>query len=293
MKTNKIAVLGGDGRQSYLIAALSEMGYKVSAYGVNDDGIPNCATLSDALEGASAAVLPFPVTPDGVFLNASCETCNVRLTSLFEELSRNGVSEVLGGGVKDGVHRLAGEFGISVFDYGKNEDVLIKNALCTAEGAIEIAMRELPIYLCGSKAVVIGYGRIGSLLAKRLRALGACVTVAARKSEARALAASDGMDTVRIPDIASALPYADVIFNTVPALILDKRLIALIPKSCLTVDLASAPGGVDFKEAEKAGLKVIWALSLPGKSSPKSAALIIANAANDYLLECGEASTGG
>ena len=66
-------------------------------------------------------------------------------------------------------------------------------------------------------------------------------------------------------------------------MVFNKELLPKLKKDCLIIDLASAPGGVDFNEAKKLGLKVIWALSLPGKCSPKSAALIIGNAVENYL----------
>ena len=41
----------------------------------------------------------------------------------------------------------------------------------TAEGAIQLAMEELPITLHGARVLVIGYGRLGRVLADRLAGL--------------------------------------------------------------------------------------------------------------------------
>ena len=283
MRELKLAVLGGDGRQKYLISALGEMGYTVSAYGVNDGSVPNCDTLAAALDGAYAAVLPFPLTPDGVFLNASCETCNVRLTDLFYEMSAQGIKTAFGGGVKDGVLKIAQTCGVTLTDYGKDENVLVKNALCTAEGAIEIALRELTVNLHGSASAVIGYGRIGSLITSRLKALGSAVTVIARREESLSLAECNGAKAVSLSAFTDAPEKYDVIFNTVPTPLLNKNVLGRLCADTLIIDLASAPGGVDRAEAEALGLKVIWALSLPGKTSPQSAALIIAEAVDKRI----------
>ena len=56
---------------------------------------------------------------------------------------------------------------------------------------------------------------------------------------------------------------------------------------CLVIDLASAPGGVDFAAAEELGVKAIQALSLPGKVAPVTAALAIKAAIYNILTELG------
>lgn len=285
MNTEKIAVLGGDMRQSYLIEALESCGYTVSAYGIKGYATQCEDTLIGAISGADAAVLPYPLSPDGVYLNAICENCNIKLRDLFRAFKSAGVSLVFGGSFKNDISELAGELNIKTVDYGKSEAVLIKNALCTAEGALEIAMRELPINLHGSKSAVLGYGRIGKLLCARLKALGSNVYTVARKPEALSYAEAEGIYAVKMPHIQSAIENADVIFNTAPSMILDLTHLLTLRKDCLIIDLASSPGGVDFNEAERLGLKVIWALSLPGKCSPKSAALIISEAVHEYISQ--------
>ncbi|MBR2473536.1 MAG: dipicolinate synthase subunit DpsA [Clostridia bacterium] len=283
MNSIKIAVLGGDLRQSYIITELIALGYSVSAYGIKGNTQNECASISEALDGADAVILPYPISPDGVFLNAVCEDCNVRLDELFSEIKKKGVRLTFGGGLKSSVNELAEKMELNVTDYGRIEAVMIKNALCTAEGAIEIAMRELPTNLHGLATTVIGYGRIGRLLCHRLKALGCDVCVAARRSEALAAAETEGMRVTSLKALGSSIKKADIIFNTAPSLVLDKHALAVISADCLIIDLASAPGGVDFSEAERLGLKVIWALSLPGKYAPKSAASIICDEVTSHI----------
>ncbi len=286
----KAAVIGGDMRQGYLVNELLSAGYEVSAYGVNGDCPNTFPTLSDALESADAAVLPYPISPDGMYLNAICSTCNIRLDELFKEIHKAGIKTVIGGGFKSTSSSLAKKYGLNIFDYGLSEAVLIKNALCTAEGAIEIAMRELPINIHGSRCAVLGYGRIAKLLAARLKALGSHTVIYARKEEALTLAECEGFDSENFKNLIYGCDGFDIIFNTVPSLVLDKSAIARLKKECLIIDLASSPGGVDFAEVDRLGLKAIWALSLPGKCSPKSAAQIICNAVTSYLSN-GEVSS--
>ena len=280
MYDKKIAVIGGDKRQKYLTDKFTEMGYKAVTFGAKD-AENTAADLNDALTEAYAAVLPFPVSPDGVFLNAYCEDCNIRLSFLFSEIKRCKIQNVFGGLITSPIKTEAEKYGIEIYDYGENEEVKIKNALCTAEGAVEIALRELPFTLSGCNCCILGYGRIGRILAIRLRDFGCKVTVLVRRPESAAAVQCDSIDFSF--NLASATNGADIVFNTVPTVLLKGDILSKIRKKSLIIDLASAPGGVDFAQAETLGLKVIWARSLPGKTAPQTAAGIIADAVSARL----------
>ena len=145
--------------------------------------------------------------------------------------------------------------------------------------------------LDSAKAAVVGYGRIGSLLAEKLRALGADVTVLARRREVLQhaelrhhkgvlLHCKDGYRGLEeIPKDCR------VIFNTVPNRIFTGDALEQIPRDCLFVDLASAPGGIDFVAAEKLGIRAVWATALPGKYSPETAGIMIAETVETILSE--------
>lgn len=283
MNEIKIAVLGGDGRQGFLINELSNCGYSVSSYGVVGKTDCECTSVSEALIDASVVILPFPVSPDGVYLNAVCDECNIKLSDLFDLIRKSRVKTIYGGGIKPSAYAHAKEMGLTLRDYGEIESVKIKNALCTVEGAIEIAMHELPINLSGSSCAVFGYGRIGSLLCKKLKALDSTVYAIARRNETLALAEAEGVIGVPLAYAKGILGACDVIFNTVPAGIIDADMLSALKNDCTVIDLASSPGGVDFKKARELDLNVIWALSLPGKCSPKSAAKIICQAVTDMM----------
>ena len=183
------------------------------------------------------------------------------------------------------------ERGIRSFDYFAREEVQIKNALPTAEGALAIAMNELSTTLSGAKSAVLGYGRIGKILSHKLKALDSDVTVFARKLEDLAYIESYGIKSAQIiskngiNSLESLSAEYDVIFNTVPSCILNKSILVNIPKSSLIIDLASAPGGVDYLAAEQCGLRVIRALSLPGKCAPKTAGTILSDTILEILKE--------
>ena len=71
-------------------------------------------------------------------------------------------------------------------------------------------------------------------------------------------------------------------------MLFDEYMLNKLRKDTLMIDLASKPGGVDFNIAGKLGLKVIWALSLPGKVAPVSSGEIIAGTVLNILKERGK-----
>ena len=133
------------------------------------------------------------------------------------------------------------------------------------EGAIQIALTEMPITLHGSKCLVMGFGRIGKLLAKALHALGANVTVEARKFSDLAWIKAYGYKGFPLNQLKDGISKFDLIINTIPYPILVEDILKNIRDDTLIIDLASKPGGVEFDSAARLGKKVIWALSLPLK----------------------------
>lgn len=164
-------------------------------------------------------------------------------------------------------------------DYGRDERVTARNAVPTAEGAIQIAMEQLNVTLWRSNCLVVGFGRIGKVLARVLHGLGANVTVSARSAADRGLIEALGYEADETGVYSKGLDYACV-FNTVPAPVLPEAQLLRVPRDCLLIDLASRPGGVDFNACRALGLQAVHALSLPGKAAPATAGRIIA----DFIL---------
>lgn len=151
--------------------------------------------------------------------------------------------------------------GYRTVDLLRDPQYLAENANITAHCAVRLAMAKLPVILDGCPVLVIGWGRIGKCLAKLLRAMGAQVTVAARKAADRAMLSALGYDAAVIEALDPSA-YR-VIFNTAP-----QMLLPTCPGNGLKVDLASRLG--------IGGLDVIWARGLPGKDAPESSGELIA-----------------
>jgi len=156
--------------------------------------------------------------------------------------------------------------GYRKLDLLKNEEYLAQNASITADCAVRVAASRMTRIFSGSNALVIGWGRIGKCLAGLLKNIGCSVTVAARKEADRAILAAMGYDVID-PELLTQPDQFQLIFNTAPAPVLDKKHLSRCPNT-LKIDLASRPG--------LEGPDVIWARGLPGLYAPESSGNLIA-----------------
>ena len=139
--------------------------------------------------------------------------------------------------------------------------------------------------LWGTNLLLLGFGPVGQALGVRLAALGANVTVCARRAEQRALAESLGLRGAELARLAALAPAFDTVVNTIPAPVLTAAVLAAQPKGCLIVDLASKPGGTDFAAARRLGHTALHALSLPTVWAPETAGEALARTVQTILQE--------
>lgn len=283
-----ISIIGGDLRQIILADMLQNSGFDTNVYGFekhkSEKKIKNSDSLQNAVS-ASAVILPLPVSYDNLTINAPFSKEPIKIDDIIKNIPDNSI--LLGGKFNDYLLGELDSHKITYCDYFNREELIVQNAVPTAEGAIDIALSEMPITLHSCNALILGYGRIGKILAKMLSGFDANVTVAARRYESLAWIDSMGYIPVNICNIQDDIHKYDVIFNTIPSIILDKQLLRNINKKCLIIDLASKPGGVDFDMAQQLGLHVIWALSLPGKAAPVTSGKIIKDTIMNIITEMG------
>ncbi|MDD6483481.1 MAG: dipicolinate synthase subunit DpsA [Clostridiales bacterium] len=281
-----VSVIGGDMRQLTVAKALKDEGFKVSLYGFDEEiehnGISRETDIDYAL-AADIVVLPIPITYDGC--NINMPYCDFPLSTEEFLDAINPSALVFGGQFKPDFAAALEDMGVKYCDLLRREELAIKNAVPTAEGAIKIAIEETPITLHGSRCLVAGYGRIGKILASMLAGLGANVYVEARKYADLAMIEGHGYVPLPLSDLRERIGDFDIIFNTVPHLIFDREILSLTASGALIIDLASKPGGVDFMGAGELGVKVIWALSLPGKIAPVTSGMIIKDTIMNILKE--------
>lgn len=183
MPARRILVAGGDLRQITAAAALAEQ-FDVTVtgfdrFGTLPDNVRTAEHSHDLPQEVDTLILPMPVTQDGVFLHTPFSSTAIRMTALLQHVRKGGY--VYGGMLTETDRRSIAGMGLHAADYVKQETFALRNAVPTAEGAIQIAMQELPVTLHGLPCLIIGAGRVSRALQQRLRGLGADVTVAARR----------------------------------------------------------------------------------------------------------------
>ena len=313
-RIKKAAVIGGDLRSIAAAERLREYGCETRLFGfaaksgaskgavdslccsscAANDGLPSyieqiggllAPDLDTALDGCDSVILPLPASNDKIHLTMPFSDTQLPLVELQRLMRWHNIELVCGGKLDKAFIESCESAGMTCFDYYEREEFAVANAVPTAEGAIAIAMNELAVTLDNSEILVVGFGRIGKMLSQKLSALGAKVTVSARRADDFAWIKALGLEYTETGKLADyfKLHAPAVVFNTVPHRVFGKSELDVIRKGTLIIDLASNPGGVDIQAAGAAGHRVIWALSLPGKTAPLTAGRIIADTVTGWL----------
>lgn len=284
------AIVGGDMRQATLAGLLSADGHRVFAYAlekadVGENIIP-ITDISDLSKNVDCVILPLPAKSGKGFLNAPLSDIKIKIEDMFSLFPIG--QTVIGGKLDNSLFEMAGRCGIRLFDCLEREDFTVMNSVPTAEGAIACAMELQKTTLNSSRCLILGYGHIGKLLSAYLKGLGADVTVSARKSGDIAWISAYGYKPILTSEINTSLSGFDIIFNTIPSLILDRDALSNVRSDALICDLAALPGGVDFDAASTLSLRTCHALSLPGKVAPLTAAKSLRSTVYNILNEWGK-----
>ena len=248
-QTKRFAVVGSDARQAAAGRALAQAGYTVG--GVQQ------------LPQADCILLPLPL-----------EQADLPLAQLLGTAKPGALA--LGGKVTESALSIARAAGVELVDYFARPELTVYNAIPTAEGCIGILLERRSRTLWGAAVLVLGFGPVGQALGPRLAALGADVTIAARRPAQRALAESLGLRSIPLAAVAGAASAFDTVVNTVPAPVLTEPVLAALRPGSLIVDLASRPGGTDFAAAQRLGHTAVHALSLPAACAPETAGGFVA-----------------
>ncbi len=279
LRGKTVTVLGGDRRMAESVPYLLRAGAQVRLAGLPWDdrfaGVEVCQTAAEALTGAHVAVLPVQgVSDDGaVYTEKDVPPCLIDAGALRRPARGATVFAGIGNPL---LRRLCEEAGLPLIEYREADEFATWNSIPSAEGAIQMAMEASPFTLFGSRSLVLGFGRTGKAIALLLRGLFSEVSVAARKELDWARSWASGYRYVPWEELDQAVAEADVIFNTVPALVLTREVLIGAPAHAVIIDVASAPGGTDFEAARDLGLTAKLAPGLPGIVAPVTAGKIIA-----------------
>lgn len=258
----KITVIGGDKRLKTAVKELSKKGFTVNTVGLYDDENEN--TYGDVL------LLPVPTTKDGETVFAPFARRKIYLSEVADKADNRLL--------------LTCNYsfdGKNCIDYGSLDSYSLLNAIPTAEGAIKLAIENTSFTLWQSRVLVIGYGRVGKVLADRLKALGAYVTVSARKPADFALIKALGYNATETRNVSKSLCDYDIVFNTVDVKVIDKKAFYNCTAKLL-IDLSSL-GGFDISAARDCGITALKAPGLPGITAPLTAGKILAETVTEIL----------
>ena len=276
----KISLIGGDLRISNLAQMLEKDGSDVSVYGMEkseeimeNDNIKKGDNLDEVIEKSDIIIGSIPFASDENKTYATFSEKDIKITDLAKKKNKNKI--FIAGNINEKSYDLLSQSYGEVIDVMKREELVILNTIATAEGAIEIAIKNTDTILHGNKVLVLGYGRVGRVVAQKFFGLSAKVSCAARKPSDIAWIKAFGYNALNINKLGNELKEFDIIINTVPQIIINEKHMKYMKKDVLMIDLASNPGGIDRDAAKKMNLRLIWALALPGKVAPATTAKYI------------------
>lgn len=273
---NKISIIGGDLRIVKLAEMLVEEGAEVFTYALENadmqEEVNKCNTIEETIKKSDTVLGPIPFSSNNKLINSPFSDEKIEVEKLLKMLSGK---TLIAGSIKSDVLDMAKENNVKIIDILKREELSVLNAISTAEGTIKIAIEETPKNLHGSNILIMGFGRIGKVLANMLKGIGAKVACEARKTSDLAWIKAYGYEPIPIANLKENLHRFDIIINTIPYIILDKDNLENVKRDALVIDVASNPGGVDREAIKEQKIKFIWALSLPGKVAPVTSAEFI------------------
>ena len=277
---NNLAVIGGDLRIVKLVEMLANEGKTVYVIGLekaenlkNIDNVIFCETISKTVENSKIVIGPVPFTTNAKDVNTPFSDNQITIQELLSNINSK---TLIAGAFAENLYEIASSQNIELIDLMKREELAVLNTIATAEDAIEIAISNTNKILHGSNVLILGFGRIGKVLARKLAGLSV--------KDLAWIRAYGHMET-NINTLGKNLEKYDIIMNTVPHTILTEERLKYIKQDCLLIDLASNPGGIDKKAAKEKNLKLVWALALPGKVAPITTAEFIKDTIYNILKE--------
>lgn len=223
--------------------------------------------ITDVLEEAEVVILPIPFTKDRVHILGE----GIEILPFIKKCT----GKLVIGGALDAFIDEFNTSNVECIDLMKQDSLALLNAIPTAEGAIAKAMEYTDVVLHKSNALVLGFGRVGNILAHKLKGLDANVFCEARNKKDLAHVSALGYNVVKLEDLENVLGNMDIIFSTIPKEILKEDYLKLLKKDVVIIDLASSPGSVDYIAASKYNIDAHLELGLPSKVAPKSAAIYL------------------
>lgn len=255
-------ILCGDSRQDYLLSILKEHNY--TCYDATRFSHIS-EKLSDMIKNSDFILGAIPL----------CRNDNLNGTSIAKDELNTLLcpgQHLFAGAISSDILSALSSQHIICHDYMQCEELAIFNSIATSEGLISEIISSYPCNLTNCDILILGYGKCAQTLASQLKGIGSHITICARSESALAKADTLGYSVFPLSDLSNTAFKFTIIINTIPHLILDKELLSTLSKQNYIYDIASFPGGTDFKTANELGIHASLHLGLPGKYSPKASA---------------------
>lgn len=265
-------IIGGDFRNFILAQSLAKDGNKVSIYGFEklkenfDEKIDLIKEGNlDEIKNSDIIIGPIPFSRDDVTINMTYSDKKISISEI-EDLLKN--KAVFVGNINDKLKENWKSKNIKVIDIMQKEEFVVLNVIPTVEATIEIILKNNQnkiIY--GMECLIMGFGRIGKVLAHKLQGLVENCTCLVTNEVEKAWTIAYGyknVDLNYIKNKPSNLSKYDIIINTIPQILLKEEL-RNVNKETLLIDLASKPYGIDRDIVKRENLNFIEALGLPRK----------------------------
>ncbi len=273
-------VIGGDKRILYLAEMLGDENNNVKILGFDklfesqqlfENEHLKRANSIDEINKEDIIISSIPLSIDGINIYTPFSDKKIKLDVLKNK-------KFIAGKIPENI------FSDGCFDILKDEEFTMLNTIPTAEGAIAKAIEETEITIEKSNCLILGFGRVGKILAYKLKALDANVYAESRNEKTLAEIRAYGYNPVKFEEIGNKICKMDVIFNTIPEKIIDKDKLIFMNNKSIIIDLASKPGGVDFESAKKMKIKALLYSGIPGKVAPKTSAIYIKKIINKRCI---------
>lgn len=281
MDNLKLGILGGDYRYKFLYKMFQDDNIDTKVF--NNSFIDyNEENLDALLEGTNILISGIPFSKDDRTIFCS-DFPEILIEDLMISMVKYGVKYLIAGVISKKVVSLALKYNIKVFDFFEQESVAVLNAIPTAEGAIQVAISESEKTLFNNKCLVLGYGRCGKILSNMLKGIGAIVSVTYRNKKDFSYIKSYGLHPLNLSNLKNYISEFDFIFNTIPSCILNKNILKNVKEDSVIIDLAQAPGGIDYKYARDLDIKALYCPGLPSRVAPFNSAEILKDCVYTYF----------
>jgi dipicolinate synthase subunit A len=265
-----IAVVAGDRREQEIARLAAVNGATVRAFGFpwpepGIVGVEHAQDAHSALKGAHFGLFPIPgSSADGALFSPAFKEKIIPDAALLGAMAPG--AHIFLGITNHVVETAAKSAAVTLHEYDGDTQLMYLRAPAVVEGILKVLIENTDFTIKGAQIAVVGQGTISSVLTRTLILLGGHVHVFARNPTQRAAAMAFGAVAWPLDTLGDRCSSIDILISCVPAKVVNRAILQLLPKRALVVDVAAPPGGVDLATATELGLRNVWARGLGNRA---------------------------